>query len=63
MAVDLAKKVAHLALDFRATVQLVQFIPYELEKRIVARLGLVKIEAPYGILGAYKNELKRAPRL
>jgi len=60
MAIDLAKKVAHLARDFRETLQLVEFIPYELEKRIVARLGLVKIEALHGILGAYKNELRRA---
>jgi hypothetical protein len=60
MAVELAKKISHLARDFRATLELVEFIPYELEKRIVARLGLVKIEALHGILGAYKNQLKRA---
>jgi hypothetical protein len=60
MAIDLAKKVAHLARDFRATLQLVEFIPYELEKRIVARLGLVKVEALHSIVGTYKNELKRS---
>jgi|GEM_PF-4275233 len=39
--------------------ELVGFIPYELEKRIVARLGLIKVEALYSLLGAYKNELRR----
>jgi hypothetical protein len=46
--------------DFRATLVLAEFIPYELEKRIVARLGLVKVEALASIIGAYKNDLKRA---
>lgn len=59
MAVDLAIKVAHLARDFRATLDFVAYLPYELEKRIIARLGLVKIEALHSIIGAYKNELKR----
>src|SRR5262245_22894891 len=60
MTIDLAKKAAHLARDFRATLQFVEFIPYELEKRIIARLGLVKIEALHSIVGAYKNKLKRS---
>lgn len=60
MSVDLSQKVAHLCRDFRAVLAFVEFIPYELEKRIVARLGLVKIEALASIAGAFKNELKRS---
>lgn len=62
MSVDLPQKIAHLCRDFRATLAFVEFIPYELEKRIVARLGLVKIEALASIAGTFKNELKRVYR-
>src|SRR5215471_14068456 len=60
MSVDLAVKVAHLIRDFRAVLCLVEFIEHELEKRIVARLGLVKVEALHSIASAYKNDIKRA---
>jgi hypothetical protein len=59
MPVALNQKVAHVIRDFRAVHQLVESIDYELEKRIVARLGLIKIEALQSIIGAYKNEIKR----
>jgi hypothetical protein len=61
MPIALGQKVAHLVRDFRAVHRLVESIDYELEKRIVARLGLIKIEALQSIIGAYKNEIKTAP--
>jgi len=59
MATDLSIKVGHLIRDFVAVRHLAEFIEHELEKRVVARLGLVKIEALNAIAGAYKNEIKR----
>src|SRR5579872_5375734 len=60
MPTALNQKVAHLIRDFRAVHQLAELIEHELEKRIVARLGLIKIEALQSILGAYKNDIKRS---
>ncbi|MEH2485876.1 hypothetical protein [Bradyrhizobium sp. AZCC 2230] len=60
MAVDLNLKVARLIADFRSTLALIDFIQHELEKRIVARLGLIKIEALISLAGTYKNEVKRS---
>jgi hypothetical protein len=59
MACDLNIKTARLISDFRAVFKLVEFIEHELEKRIVARLGLIKVEALIALAGAYKNEIKR----
>lgn len=59
MATDLNIKVAHLVRDFSAVRLLAEFIEHELEKRVVARLGLIKIEALNTVAGAYKNEIKR----
>jgi hypothetical protein len=40
MPTDLSVKVAHLIRDFVAVRHLAEFIEHELEKRVVARLGL-----------------------
>jgi hypothetical protein len=57
---DLPRKVAHLIRDFRAIHTLIDYIDHEFEKKTVARLGLVKIEALSAILGTYKNQIKRS---
>ncbi len=59
MPVDLNIKVTRLISDFRAVLALTEFIEHELEKRIIARLGLIKIEALIAIAGTYKNEIRR----
>jgi len=59
MPVDLPIKVAHVIRDFGAVLRFVEFIEHELEKRIVARLGLVKVEALHSVASAYKNEIAR----
>lgn len=59
MPVDLGVKVAHLIGDFWAVEALVGAIEHELERRIVARLGLIKLDALATLLPAYKNSVKR----
>ncbi len=60
MATDLAAKTARLISDFDAVLALVSYIEHELEKRIIARHGLTKIESLLPIASAYKNMIKRA---
>ena len=58
MGVDLGLKLSRLIGDFKAVLYLIDTIEHELEKRIVARAGLIKLEAFVSLAGAYKNELK-----
>lgn len=57
MKTDIPAKVARLIEDFWAVSKLVNYIEHELEKRIVARLGLFKFDALSSLLPAYKNDL------
>jgi hypothetical protein len=59
MPCDLHIKVPRLISDFRAVLALTEFIEHELEKRIVARLGLIKIDALIAIAGTCKNQIGR----
>lgn len=58
MQMDIPAKVARLIEDFWAITELVQYIEHELEKRIVARLGLFKMDALSKLLPPYKNDLR-----
>lgn len=58
MQTDIPAKVARLVGDFWAVSELANYIEHELEKRIVARLGLFKIDALSNLLPVYKNELR-----
>ena len=58
MWMDIPAKVARLIGDFWAIYKLANYIEHELEKRIVARLGLFKIDALSNLLPAYKNDLR-----
>ena len=58
MQTDIAAKVARLIADFWAVAALVNYIEHELEKRIVARLGLFKIDALANLIPVYKNNLR-----
>ena len=58
MQTDIPAKIARLIGDFWAVRELVNYIEHELEKRIVARLGLFKIDALSNLLPAYKNDLR-----
>jgi len=58
MSIDLNIKAARLISDFRAVSALVEFIEHELEKRVIARLGLIKIEALASIAATYKNQIR-----
>ena len=60
MATDLRIKLARLIGDFNAVLTLVSFIEHELEKRIIARHGLIKVESLLSIASMYKNDIKRA---
>ena len=58
MQTDIPAKVARLIGDFWAVAELVNYIEHELEKRIVARLGLFKVDALSNLLPVYKNDLR-----
>ncbi len=58
MQTEIPAKIARLIGDFWAVAELVKYIEHELEKRIVARLGLFKIDALSNLLPVYKNDLK-----
>ena len=58
MGVDLGLKISRLIGDFKAVLYLIDTIEHELEKRIIARTGLIKLEALISIVGAYKNQRK-----
>ena len=58
MQTDIPAKVARLIGDFWAVSELANYIQHELEKRIVARLGLFKIDALSNLLPVYKNDLR-----
>ena len=58
MPTDIPNKVARLIGDYWAVFSLVDAIEHELERRIVARLALMKLDALANILPVYKNILK-----
>ena len=60
MATDLRIKTARLISDFNAVLELANFIEHELEKRIIARHGLTKVESLLSIASTYKNDIKRS---
>ncbi|GEM_PF-3445696 len=59
MTKHLPGKTSRLIGDFLTIVELTEFIDHEMEKRIVARHGLIKIDAILKIAPRFKNELKR----
>lgn len=59
MARHLLGKVSRLIGDFNTIVQLTSLIEHELEKRIVARQGLVKLDALLSLLPRLKNEIRQ----
>lgn len=59
MAQHLAGKVARLIGDFRTINALVNLSEHEMEKRIIARHGLVKLDALLNLLPRYKNEIRK----
>lgn len=58
MAKHLSGKTSRLISDFLTIGALTTLIPHEMEKRIVARHGLIKIDALLRIAPQYKNELR-----
>lgn len=58
MATHLSGKISRLISDFWTISTLVDLIEHEMEKRIVARHGLVKIDSLLKLLPCYKNNLK-----
>ena len=60
LATDLRIKTARLISDFNAVLELANFIEHELEKRIIARHGLTKVESLLSIASTYKNDIKRS---
>jgi hypothetical protein len=58
MAIHLPGKTARLISDFLTIDALAALIPHEMEKRIVARHGLIKLDALLSIAPRYKNELR-----
>ena len=60
MARHLPGKVARLIGDFRTIHALVNLIEHELEKRMVARLGWVKLDSLVELLPRLKNEIRVA---
>ncbi len=58
MSKHLPGKVAKLIGDFRTLGSLVDLIEHEMEKRIVARHALVKLDALLKLVARYKNELR-----
>lgn len=60
MARHLSGKVARLISDFLTIGELTKLIEHEMEKRIVARHGLVKLEALLNLLARLKNDIRDA---
>lgn len=60
MAKHLPGKVARLISDFLTVCELTKLIEHELEKRIVARHGLVKLDALLNLIARLKNEIRDA---
>jgi hypothetical protein len=58
MAKQLAEKVSRLIDDFRTIDEVVKLIEHEMEKRIVARHALIKIDALLALLPQLKNSVK-----
>ena len=58
MQSDIPPKIARLIGDFWAVAELTNYIEHELERRIVARLGLLKIDALSNLILVYKNNLR-----
>lgn len=60
MALDLDKKVARLIRDFHSIAALANTIPHEMERRIIARHAMVKLDALLLLLPRLKNEIKKS---
>ena len=60
MAKHLPGKIARLISDFLTIGELIKLIEHEMEKRIVARHGLVKLDALLNLLARLKNEIRKA---
>jgi hypothetical protein len=60
MAKHLPGKVARLISDFLTIGELAKLIEHEMEKRIVARHGLVKLDALLNLLARLKNDIRSA---
>ncbi|KAA0070012.1 hypothetical protein [Tardiphaga sp. P9-11] len=58
MALHLAGKVARLISDFLTIGELANLIEHQMEKRIIARHGLVKLDALLGLVARLKNEIR-----
>ena len=58
MAKHLSGKASRLISDFLTVDALTTLIPHEMEKRIVARHGLIKLDAILNIAPRFKNELR-----
>ncbi len=60
MAKHLPGRVARLISDFLTIDELTKLIDHEMEKRIVARHGLVKLDALLSLIARLKNEIRDA---
>jgi hypothetical protein len=60
MALHLPGKVSRLISDFLTIERLADLIEHELEKRVVARHGLVKLDSLLELLPRLKNEMRQA---
>jgi hypothetical protein len=60
MAKHLPGKVARVIGDFLTIIELTKLIEHEMEKRIVARHGLVKLDALLNLISRLKNEVRNA---
>jgi hypothetical protein len=60
MAKHLPGKVARVISDFLTIGELTEIIEHEMEKRIVARHGLVKLDALLNLIARLKNEIRDA---
>ena len=60
VARHLPGKVARLISDFLTICDLARLIEHEMEKRMVARHGLVKLDALLNLLAQLKNDIRRA---
>jgi hypothetical protein len=60
MALHLPGKISRLISDFLTIERLADLIEHELEKRVVARHGLVKLDSLLELLARLKNEMRQA---
>lgn len=59
MAQQIPEKIARIINDFRTINLLINLIEHEMEKRIIARHGLIKIDALLELLPQLKNSIRR----